>query len=102
MEFELWLEFEQFEDDSWDKANELTNASVTLSTGKTYHLNIWSYSILNRCVELDKRTKENLAGKYQIPPDLLVEEISRCCIQESIQDILSKGKLEDYLNRIVD
>ena len=41
---------------------------------------------------------ENVNEIYQIPPDLIVKELTRDCIEKTIQDLLKNGDLDKVLN----
>lgn len=110
--FTLWLEFEHVEYSTkwdqatetfttgggWDRENEFCNIHITLLDGRHYGINVWTYQFLQTVVELDKERNENLGGLYQCPPDLLVKELTRQCIEATIADLLQKGALEQVLN----
>lgn len=96
--FAVWLEFEEGDPDNWDKFDELANIQVDLADGRKYGINVWTYKFLETLISLDKKSGEKLSGLYQCPPDLLVEELTRECITNSIEDLLKKGNLEDFLN----
>ena len=101
--FALWLEFEEVDKHKWDSQNEFCNIHVDLADGRHYGLNVWTYQFFQTSINTDKESGENLNGIYQIPPDLLVEELTRECIQNVISDLLNKGDLEKVLNsRILD
>ncbi|MBF4472968.1 hypothetical protein [Flavobacterium sp. HJJ] len=96
--FTLWLEFEAVSPNDWDIENEFCNIQVNLEDGRHYGLNVWTYKYLETAINEDKKTGENLNGLYQIPPDLLVRELTRECIEQSIRDLLKIGDLEKILN----
>ncbi|SHK86005.1 hypothetical protein [Chryseobacterium polytrichastri] len=96
--FTLWLEFEEFDSTNWDKENEFCNIHVDLEDGRHYGLNVWTYSFLETAISEDEKTGQNLSGLYQKPPDLFVKELTRECIQQTIEDLLKMGNLEKVLN----
>lgn len=96
--FTLWLEFEEVDTNNWDIENEFCNVVVNLEDGRKYGLNIWTYKFLEKAVKEDLETGENLNGLYQKPPDLFVKELTRECIEQSIQDLLKIDDLERTLN----
>lgn len=96
--FTLWLEFEVVDPTNWDIENEFCNVIVDLEDGRRYGLNVWTYKFLETAIREDKKTGHNLSGLYQIPPDLFVKELSRECIQQTIEDLLKIGDLERVLN----
>lgn len=96
--FSLWLEFEEVDPTNWDKENEVCNIHVDLEDGRHYGLNIWTYKFLESVILEDKKSGQNLNGLYQKPPDLFVKELTRECIQKTIEDLLKIGDLEKVLN----
>jgi hypothetical protein len=96
--FKLWLEFEEFDQDKWDIENEFCNIHVDLEDGRHYGINVWTYKFLETAVNEDKNTGQNLSGLYQKPPDLFVKELTRNCIQKTIEDLLKIDHLEKVLN----
>jgi hypothetical protein len=96
--FTLWLESEVVSPNDWDIENEFCNIHVHLEDGRHYGLNIWTYKYLETAINEDKKTGQNLNGIYQKPPDLFVQELTRDCIQQTIQDLLKIGDLEKVLN----
>ena len=97
-DFELWLEFEEVDQNNWNIDNEFCNIHVRMRDGREYGINVWTFNFLNRVIEYNKSCGENLNGLYQIPPDLFVKELSRSCIEKTIEDLLEKGNLEEILN----
>jgi hypothetical protein len=98
--FKLWLEFELYSD-NWDIENECSNVIVDLPDGRHYGINVWTYKFLETVIKLEKITGNNLNGLYMQPPDLFVKELTRACIEKTIQDLLRQGNLEDMLNPTV-
>jgi hypothetical protein len=96
--FTLWLEFESVDKANWDKENDFCNAHVDLEDGRRFGLNIWTYKFLQTAVNDDKKTGQNLNGLYLKPPDLFVKELTRECIEQTIQDLLKTDDLEKVLN----
>jgi hypothetical protein len=96
--FTLWLEFEEVDAVNWNIENDYANISVDLPDGRHYGMSVWTHKYLETAVKQDQTTGDNLNGLYQQPPDLFVKELTRECIEKTIQDILEKGALEDFLN----
>jgi len=96
--FNLWLEFEEVDPGNWNIENEFCNIHVDLPDGRHYGLNVWTYKYLDTSIVDDQITGNNLSGLYQTPPDLLVKELTRTCIERIIADLLKKGDLEKVLN----
>ncbi|WP_316846283.1 hypothetical protein [Pedobacter psychrodurus] len=99
--FKLWLEFEEVAPEDWNIDDEGCNIHVDMEDGRHYGLNIWTYKFLEKVVHQDSATGQNLGGSYQIPPDLLVKELTRACIEKTIEDLLRIGDLEKVLNRSI-
>ena len=97
-EFKLWLEFEEVGPGTWDTENDFCNIHIDLPDGRHYGINVWTYKYLQTSIKEDSVRVNNLNGLYQIPPDLFVRELSRDCIQKTIEDLLEKGDLEQVLN----
>lgn len=96
--FKLWLEFEEVDPHNWDKENEFCNIGIELSDGRHYGINVWTYKFLETVINSDKQTGNNLNGLYLKPPDLLVKELTRNCLEQTIKDLLTQGDLENVLN----
>ncbi|WP_035649115.1 hypothetical protein [Flavobacterium sp. ASV13] len=96
--FKLWLEFEEVDPDNWNVNNDFCNIHVELNDGRKYGLNIWTYNFLKTAADYNVVSGENLKGLYIIPPDLFVQELTRDCIEKTIDDLLKNGNLEEVLN----
>ena len=96
--FKLWLEFEEVDPDKWDIQNEFANIHIDLPDGRHYGVNIWTYKFLETVIKSDQKSGENLNGLYLIPPDLFVKELTRECVEKTIEDLLKNGDLETVLN----
>lgn len=96
--FNLWLEFEEIDPTNWNIENEFCNIQVDLQDGRRYGINIWTYKFLQTAVEENLKTGNNLNGLYQKPPDLFVKQLTRDCIQQTIEDLLKIDDLENVLN----
>ena len=93
--FKLWLEFEEVDlGDDWDPKNEFCNIQVSLTDGRRYGITVWSYQFFQTSISNDKTSGKSLNGMYQVPPGLLVEELTRDCIEKVIKDLVDKGDLE--------
>lgn len=99
--FTLWLEFENIDINNWNIENEFCNIQVDLEDGRHYGINVWTYKYLETAINNDKETGQNLNGLYQTPPDLFVRELTRECIQQTIEDLLKIDDLEKVLNQSI-
>lgn len=95
-DFILWLEFEHVQ--GLDPENDFCNIHVDLRDGRHYGINVWTYKFLETTINAARTSGGNLGGLYLTPPDLLVRELTRDCIQQTIQDLLKQGNLEIMLN----
>ncbi len=93
--FELWLEFEHWVlDGSDDLECGDFNASVTLTTGERYALNVWTFKFLDFYRRECEKTGDYLGGKYLPPPELFVTSLDRSHIKAVIADLLANGGLK--------
>ncbi|WP_337964689.1 hypothetical protein [uncultured Flavobacterium sp.] len=98
-DFELWLEFEAVDPGNWSIENEFCNILVKMKDGREYGINVWTYDFLKTAIDYDKTYGDNLNGLYQIPADLFVKELTRDCIEKTIQNLLDiDNNLEKVLN----
>lgn len=97
-EFKLWLEFEEVDPGSWDIENDFANIHVDTADGRHYGINVWTFNFFETSIAHVINEKSNLNGRYVIPPDLFVRELTRECIHETISDLLKIGDLENVLN----
>jgi hypothetical protein len=98
MKYKLWLEFELGNPNQWEIENEFANIQVELENGCKYGINVWTYKYFETSIIQDKENGKNLNGLYQIPPDLLVEKMTRESIERTIDDLLKIDSLEVILN----
>ena len=97
-EFKLWLEFEEVDPKSWDKSNDFANIHVDLVDGRHYGINVWTFKFLETSISQNIKENNSSNELYLIPPDLLIKELTRECIQTTITDLLQIGDLEKVLN----
>ncbi len=90
--FTLWLEFELWQD-AYDPEDAVFNMTITLSDGKYYALNVWTYSCSSRVVSEAQYWGENLAGKYMLPPDLFVARLDRALLEAVVSHLIHKNQL---------
>lgn len=96
--FKLWLEFEEVDPENWDIENECCNIHVDLEDRRHYGITVWTYKFLQTAIDDDKETGQNRKGLYLKPPDLFVKELTRECLEITIQDLLNIDDLEKVLN----
>jgi hypothetical protein len=96
--FTSWLEFEEVDPKNWNIENDFCNIRVDLENGKHYGINVWTFKFLETAVNYSKENGEKLDGIYEIPPDLFVKELTRECIEKTIEDLLKIDELDKVLN----
>ena len=96
--FKLWLEFEAVDFGDYDIENEFCNIHVDTQDGIRYGINVWTFKYLETARQHDQLNQNNLSGTYLCPPDLFVKELTRDCIEKTIEDLLKIGPLDKVLN----
>ena len=87
--YKLWLEFEETE--PWDDiTNDFANIGVNTLDGRYYGINVWT-----KLYTQNNPTHDEDGNQI---PDMIVDELSRKCIRESIDKILRKQTIESALN----
>ncbi|HEX6915955.1 MAG TPA: hypothetical protein VF145_11980, partial [Chitinophagaceae bacterium] len=89
---------EEADPDTWDKLNDFANVIVDLPDGRHYGINIWTFQYMAATIRRGLKAEESSDALYFTPPDLLVRELTRACISQTISELLEKGDLEDLLN----
>lgn len=97
-DFSLWLEFEEVDFGDYDIENEFCNIQVDTREGIRYGINVWTFKFVETARQLDEQNGAKLNGSYLRPPDLLVKELTRECIEKVIEDLLKEGPLDQMLN----
>lgn len=97
-DFTLWLEFEEVDPENWDIENEFCNIAVDLPDGRHYGINVWTYKFMVTAIKENSISKDNAGGLYLKPPDLLVKELTRSCIEQSIRELLKYDDLATTFN----
>lgn len=91
--FKLWMESDEY-DESETKEDDEMNIQITLSNGKEYALNIWSYNAVDRIFEeFVSESEEELS--YILPPDLFVKSLDRNTITRAVQALLKDDALKE-------
>ncbi|MEY2863460.1 MAG: hypothetical protein RLY58_1167 [Pseudomonadota bacterium] len=90
----MWLEFELWEGQDYNLEDEFFNMSVELDSGEKYALNVWTYKYLERARNEYNEEKENLSGKYLLPPDLFIERLDRELLQAILSELVQKDVMK--------
>lgn len=94
-DFELWLEFEQFDQTGTeDPENDFFNMLIQMPTGKKYALNVWTFKYFEYARLECEETNKCLGGKYYSAPDLFVTRLDRQHIEEVVSDLLNHNGLK--------
>lgn len=94
IKFELFLDFEETKTSSWSKENDSSQIEIKLEDGRSYELLVWTFQHFETARRIEAEIIKSEDPQYLIPPDLLVKELTRECIQESIEEVLEMGDLE--------
>jgi len=87
--YKLWLEFEETE--PWDDLqNDFANIAVDTMDGRYYGINVWTKLYAEQNSETDEYGNQI--------PDLIVDKLTRECIQNSVDKILNNETIETALN----
>lgn len=94
--FTVWLEFEWWQPQPDDDVhNNFFNMQIQVSNGKTYALNVWTFTYLTTARQNDEQSGESLAGRYLVPPDLLVEKLDRPLLETIVIDLIQSNSLRE-------
>jgi len=87
--YKLWLEFE--ETTPWDNiTNDFANIGIDTMDGRYYGVNVWTRLYAEQNSTMDENGNQI--------PDMIVNILTRECIQNSIDKILNDGGIEKVLN----
>jgi len=90
MDFDLWIETEHVD----EHIDDFCNVLVTLQTGEAYALNVWTFAFFEVARRHGEETASpDVAGRYLLPPDLFVADLSRAAIESVIKDLLQHGTM---------
>lgn len=96
----MWLQAEQSEPGTYDPADDLTDAIVTLGDGTRWVASFCSYAHVGSIRQHLAANGECLAGRYLWISDLiLIEDTSRATIEEVVRDLLATGEFRSAFDR---
>lgn len=99
--FLLWLEAEEWPAGTWDPADSVTDAVVTLGDGSRWIAACCSFAHLATLRATCAGTGENLGGRYLWASDLvLVEDTRRETIEAVVRDLIARGDLASAFGRM--
>lgn len=101
--FLLWLEAEEWPAGTWDPADAVTDAIVTLGDGSRWIAACCAFAHVATLRAACADTGENLGGRYLWASDLvLVEDTRRATIEAVVRDLIGRGDLASAFGRIED
>ena len=89
-DFDLWLEFEvgdPIDQPANSPVENFANVVITLSDGKRYCLNVWTFDFV-------PLARYSWPRRNMYSADLLVEKLDRVTIQGVVSDMLAAGELK--------
>ncbi|MBI3783389.1 MAG: hypothetical protein HY270_08300 [Deltaproteobacteria bacterium] len=102
-DFELWIEAEEWEEGEWNPSDSLTDVVVTLPDGTHWIAGFCSFGHLETLRRSCSDSGECLSGKYLWASDLiLIDDTSRTSVAAVVEDLLSKGDLQDAFSEVVE
>jgi hypothetical protein len=98
--YTVWIEAEHWVPGSWTTTDTNTDVTVTLADGTVWFATFLTYANITSLTEKNKRTGENLAGRYFWTLDMiLVDEVSRERIEEVVAHLLTEGKFQSVFRK---
>jgi len=94
-DFELWLEFELWEDGVKAPYNDFFNMTITLANGLKYALNVWTYSYLQSAKAKARKDNEHVGGVYMPAPDVFIEKLDRRLIEVMVDDMIRNNLIKE-------
>ena len=95
----IWCGFEVWP--SYDPLDDNSDVIVTLEDGSRWAAFFATYQNIKTLAEKNRRTGEQLSGRYlDIPHLILVEELSRPLVEAVVEDVLRSGTLEPCFERL--
>ncbi|MCX4024684.1 hypothetical protein H0A36_09720 [Endozoicomonas sp. SM1973] len=91
LDFELWLEFEEWNDE-YNEVCEYFNMHVKLKNGNVYALNVWTKKVLEDSLQEDF---EQSGLKYLLLPDLVVDKANRDYLEKVVFRLISNEEMKE-------
>jgi hypothetical protein len=92
-EFDLWLEFEEWE--PTEHPAMYFNMEVRLADGRGYALCVWLVACVDEILREERESGEWPLGEYAIGPDLIVRTMERGFMEAVVRDLLARGQLRE-------
>ncbi len=97
----VWIEAEEWPEDQWNYENDNTDVIVTLTNDEKYVGSFFTYSNIHEITAKNKRTGENLSGKYFWASDMiLVDRCSREDIEQVLNELIQQDELTTMFTKI--
>lgn len=98
--YTIWIEAEERAEGEWDINNDNTDVIVTFENGSRWVASFFTYSNIEKLTQNNKKTGECMNGKYFWSSDMiLIDEVSRKCIEEVVKYLIAEGKFENIFRQ---
>jgi hypothetical protein len=99
--YTIWIEMEAGEPSTGTPEDDNTDVTITFADGTRWGATFFSYANIAALTEKNRRTGENLSGKYLWASDMiLVDEVSRPCIEEVVEHLISTCEYHRVFSRL--
>lgn len=100
---EIWIEIEELESNNHDYYNDNTDVIVTFTDETRYVSSFVTYKNVETLTSKNRKTGENLNGKYFWVSDMiLIEDVTRASIEQVIQDLIIDDSFDLIFKKIED
>lgn len=100
--YNVWIEAEEWAPRTWKPEDTNSDVIITFADSTRWGATFFSYANIATLTENNRRTGENLSGKYFWASDMiLVDEVSRQGIEEVIENLVSTCEYHRILTRLM-
>jgi hypothetical protein len=101
LSYTVWIEAEEWATRTWKPEDANSDVVITFADGTRWGATFFSYANIATLAEKNRRTGENLSGKYLWTSDMiLVDEVSRPCIEEVVEHLISTCEYHRVFSRL--
>ena len=101
MDFQVWIEAEEWAPGVWDPADDVTDAIITLSDGTRWVATFCAFAHVNALRANCAQSGECLSGKYLWASDLvLIDDTSRPSIEAVVRDLIASDELRSAFSEV--
>jgi hypothetical protein len=101
--YTIWIEAESWAPGEWTPEDDNTDVIVRCVDGSRWIATFVSYQNVRTLAAKNRRSGENLSGAYLWIRDMiLIDEVSRRCIEEVVNDLISTGSFETVFRSCAD